>query len=96
MARQAYKLTLLVLVDGDQAVANENRDQGEGPPSQQEVMDFLLDALELDVNLEENNDYVGFLSAEVIYDDMRPLTGDEMITLYGPDIGPDAEEKEND
>lgn len=76
---RAFQTTFLVAIDDD----DEDLDL---PITKQDVIDYLNDALIVDVNMEEYGNPVGFQSAEVKIASLVELSGDEVKKLYGRQV----------
>lgn len=74
---RAYKVTMYVAIDPEDEFI-------EGPVTDEMVKDFLDTTLRLDVDLEDNENTVGFRSAEIIIDTLTPMTEAEVVEVYGP------------
>lgn len=74
---RAYKVTMYVAIDPEDEFI-------EGPVTDEMVKGFLDASLLLDVDLEDNENTVGFRSAEIIIDTLTPMTEAEVAEVYGP------------
>lgn len=81
MAKQAFKCTFLVLVDSSEAFANDER-VDDTPVTVEEVKEYLRDALQVDVDMEENGNPIGVLSVEVMHHELEPLSPEEFKQRY--------------
>jgi hypothetical protein len=79
---RAFRLSLLVAIDVDEAIENEDRTEEDGPVTVEEVKGYLEDAIRLDIDTEEYGNPVGFQSAEIEWGSMKELPEAEVKRLY--------------
>lgn len=83
MALRAFKTTILVAIDDEEAIQEEYREDTKGPVTLDELKNYLNGALRIDVDTENFGNEVGWQSAEVVVTELQELSDDERKTLYG-------------
>jgi hypothetical protein len=82
MALRAFRGSFLVAFDEADAVANEDRAEGDPPATREEILAYLKAALVLDIRLEDAGNPIGFQSAQLLFDSLRELPEDDLTKLY--------------
>lgn len=83
MALRAFKTTILVAIDDEEAIQEEYREDTQGPVTLEELKDYLNGALRIDVDTENFGNQVGWQSAEVVVTELEELSDDERKARYG-------------
>ena len=74
---RAFEVKMLIAIDESEA------DERDYPVTLQEVKDFVGDAAEIVLDLEEHGNPCGVGSVEVNFDTMRELSPEEVKQVYG-------------
>jgi hypothetical protein len=81
--KRAFMFPVYVLIDEDEAVAEEHREVDAGPVTFEEVKEYLRDAIRIHWDDETYGNPIGVLSVNVHTSETVELSDDEKIRLFG-------------
>lgn len=74
---RAFVVPVVVLIDDQEAIDDERRDEAKGPVTLEELKNYLSDAMIVDWNVEEYGNEVGLESLNVHFEEIRELSPEE-------------------
>jgi hypothetical protein len=79
---RAFKLPVIVLIDDQEAIEEERRDEAKGPVTLEEIKEYLSNSLMIDWDIEECGNEVGILSLNAHFEEITELPPEEREKVF--------------